>query len=93
MISKTKIASLAAAASSVALASPAYAAGLDKAQSFTEQLKDQLTLIIPVVAGIAMLVLAGMYGAGMARKETIFNWFVGVILAGSATEIVALFFT
>ena len=93
MVSKTKIASLATAASSIALATPAYAAGLDKAQSFAEQLKDQLYLIIPVVAVIAMLVLAGMYSAGMARKETIVHWFIGVILAGSATEIVALFFT
>jgi type IV secretory pathway VirB2 component (pilin) len=74
-------------------ATPAYAAGLDQAQGFLEQLKSQLTTIIPIVAVISMLVLGVMYANGMVRKETLVHWFIGVILAGSATELVALFFT
>lgn len=88
-------ASFAVAVAGVTLltAAPAYASGLDQAQTFLTTLKSQLTTIIPIVAVISMLVLGVMYANGMVRKETLVHWFIGVILAGSATEIVALFFS
>lgn len=82
-----------AVALSSALASPAMAAGLDQAQTFLTTLKAQILTIVPIVAIISMLVMGVMYAMNMMRKETLVHWFIGVILAGSATELVGLFFT
>lgn len=77
---------------SLVSAGPASAAGLDKAQSFLDTLRGQILTIVPILAVISMLFIGVMYAMGMLRKETLAHWFVGLVLAGSATEIVALFF-
>lgn len=77
---------------STVFASPAMASGLDQAQTYLTTLKGQILTIVPIVAIISMLVMGVMYAMNMMRKETLVHWFIGVILAGSATELVAAFF-
>lgn len=74
------------------LSTPAMASGLDQAQTYLTTLKGQILTIVPIVAIISMLIMGVMYAMNMMRKETLVHWFIGVILAGSATELVAAFF-
>jgi len=68
-----------------------HAQGLSKATSFLENIRDQLTLWIPIIAVIAGLVLVIAYWFNMIQKDTFIRWLVGLIIAGSILEIVALF--
>jgi len=69
----------------------AHAQGLAKATSFLENIRDQLTVWIPIIAVIAGLVLVIAYWFNMIQKDTFIKWLVGLIIAGSILEIVALF--
>lgn len=76
------------------LPSSAFAlGGLSKAKGFFETLQTELLTVIPVVAAIALLILAVGYANNMIDKKTLYNWVIGIIIAGSATEVVALFFS
>ena len=78
---------------SAGLASPAMASGLDTAKGFLDTLKGQILTIVPIIAVISMLFMGVFYAMGMMRKETLVHWFIGVALAGSAAELVSLFFS
>lgn len=81
-----------AAAMVLALAAPtAHAQGLARATSFLETIRDQLVVWIPIVAVIAGLILVVAYWFNMIQKDTFFKWLIGLIIAGSILEIVALF--
>jgi len=69
----------------------AQAQGLAKATSFIENIRDQLTTWIPIIAVIAGLLLVVGYWFNMIQKDTFIKWLVGLIIAGSILEIVALF--
>jgi len=83
--------SVAAALFFALIAPVAHAQGLSKATSFLENIRDQLTLWIPIIAVIAGLVLVIAYWFNMIQKDTFIRWLVGLIIAGSILEIVALF--
>jgi len=81
-----------AAHAALAFAIPsAQAQGLAKATSFIENIRDQLTIWIPIIAVIAGLLLVVGYWFNMIQKDTFIKWLVGLIVAGSILEIVALF--
>lgn len=69
------------------------AAGLSKAKSALESLSEQLLIIIPVVATLALIGIGAAYSLNWISRDQLFNWCKGVLLAGSASEIVALFFS
>jgi len=75
-----------------ALAVPmAHAQGLTKATGFLDSISSQLKVWIPVIAVISGLALVIAYWFNMIQKDTFIRWLVGLIIAGSVTEIVALF--
>ena len=69
------------------------AAGLDKAKSALESFSEALLVIIPVVATLALIGIGLAYTLQWISRDQLFNWGKGVLLAGSASEIVALFFS
>ncbi|GAA5096012.1 VirB2 family type IV secretion system major pilin TrwL [Bartonella acomydis] len=72
---------------------PAYAK-LDKAANALGNLKtDLINNIIPVAAAVILLCLAIGYAGRYIGKDTFVRWAVGVVIAGSATELASLFFT
>jgi len=75
------------------LPSSAFAAGLARAKGALETVKGELLTIIPVVAVIALMLLAVGYATRSVEKETFWRWAVGVIVAGSAAEITAMLFS
>ncbi|WP_273759186.1 VirB2 family type IV secretion system major pilin TrwL [Bartonella sp. ML70XJBT.G] len=71
---------------------PAYAQ-LGKAKGALEALKtDLITNIIPIAAAVILLCLAIGYAGRYIGKDTFVRWAVGVVIAGSATELVTMLF-
>lgn len=68
----------------------ALAAGLSRARGALETIESELLTIIPVVAVIALILLAIGYATKSVEKETFYRWAIGVIIAGSAAEITAM---
>ncbi|GAA5107308.1 VirB2 family type IV secretion system major pilin TrwL [Bartonella jaculi] len=79
------------------IAHPVYAqaqqSGLGKAKTALDAFKAQLDIIIPIAAAIILLGLAIGYAGRYIEKDTFVRWAIGVIIAGSASEIVAMLFT
>ncbi|ETS09517.1 VirB2 family type IV secretion system major pilin TrwL [Bartonella henselae] len=74
--------------------SPVYAQKLDNAKSALSNLQTELTgKIIPVAAAVILLCLAIGYAGRYIEKDTFIRWAIGVIIAGSASELVTLLFT
>lgn len=71
----------------------AQTGGLAKAKSVMESFKTELTDIIPTVAVIALLALGIGYATKFVEKDTFVRWAIGIIIAGSAAQLTALFFT
>ncbi|MDD9330715.1 MAG: VirB2 family type IV secretion system major pilin TrwL [Bartonella sp.] len=66
---------------------------LDKAKKALEGLqKDLIDKIIPVAAAVILLGLAVGYAGRYIEKDTFVRWAIGVVIAGSAAEIVAMLF-
>lgn len=80
-----------AALLSMLLTPVAMAQGLSEARGFLETLQDELTTIIPIVAVIAILIAAAGYWFNIIQKDTFIKILVGLIIAGSAVQIVAMF--
>ncbi|CDO47590.1 conjugal transfer protein [Bartonella henselae] len=75
------------------IACPAYAA-LDHAKKALDTLQNDLIKnIIPVAAAIILLCLAIGYAGRYIEKDTFIRWAIGVVIAGSATQLVTLLFT
>jgi|SRR5699024_4474868 len=64
--------------------------GLSKAQGALETLRDNLYIILPIAAVIIGVIIAVLYAAEIMRKDDAVRWGIGVVLAGSIAEIVAL---
>ncbi|CDO47595.1 conjugal transfer protein [Bartonella henselae] len=74
--------------------SPVYAQKLDNAKSALSNLQTELTgKIIPVAAAVILLCLAIGYAGRYIEKDTFIRWAIGVVIAGSASELVTLLFT
>jgi len=71
----------------------AQTGGLAKAKGVMESFKTELTGIIPTVAVIALLALGIGYATKFVEKDTFVRWAIGIIIAGSAAQLTALFFT
>lgn len=71
----------------------AQAGGFAKAKGILEMVKTELTTIIPVVATIVLLALGIGYAAKFVEKDTFVRWSIGIIIAGSAAQLTAMFFT
>ncbi|EJF76410.1 VirB2 family type IV secretion system major pilin TrwL [Bartonella birtlesii] len=71
---------------------PVYAQ-LQHAETALKKLQDDLVQkIIPVAAAVILLCLAIGYAGRYIGKDTFVRWAVGVVIAGSATELVAMLF-
>lgn len=71
----------------------AQTGGLAKAKGVMETFKVELTDIIPTIAVIALLALGIGYATKFVEKDTFVRWAIGIIIAGSAVQLTALFFT
>lgn len=65
--------------------------GLAKARQGLGKFRDEIVLIVPILAVIACVIIGVLYAKDMIRKETMWQWLVGIVIAGSAVELVALF--
>ncbi len=71
----------------------AQANGLAPAKKALEELqKDLNTNIIPVAAAVILLCLAIGYAGRYIGKDTFIRWAIGVVVAGSATQLASLLF-
>ncbi|AFR26851.1 trwL5 protein [Bartonella quintana RM-11] len=77
------------------MAHPAYAqvSGLANAQKALNSFKKQLDIIIPVAAALILLCLAISYAGRYIEKDTFIRWAIGVVIAGSATQIATMLFS
>ncbi|MBB5074249.1 type IV secretory pathway VirB2 component (pilin) [Bartonella callosciuri] len=71
---------------------PAYAQ-LENAKNALTKLRDDLiNNIIPIAAAIILLCLAIGYAGRYIEKDTFVRWAIGVVIAGSATQLVTMLF-
>ena len=75
---------------SLAPAACAATGGLAKAQTTLQMIKDNLELILPIAAVIIGLIIVVLYMAEIMRKDDMVRWLIGLVIAGSIGEIVAL---
>ncbi|ETS17204.1 hypothetical protein Q649_00159 [Bartonella quintana JK 73] len=92
--SNNKSIAIAAAMTVFFMAHPAYAQarGLENAKKTLDSFKEQLDIIIPIAAALILLCLAIGYAGRYIEKDTFIRWAVGVIIAGSATQIATMLF-
>lgn len=64
--------------------------GLSRAQSTLQTLKDNLDIVLPIAAVIIGVIIFVLYAAEVMRKDDAIRWGIGVLLAGSAAELVVL---
>jgi len=64
--------------------------GLSKTQTALQTLKSNLDIILPIAAVIIGIIIFVLYSAEVLRKDDAIRWGVGVLLAGSAAELVVL---
>ncbi|SQF96735.1 VirB2 family type IV secretion system major pilin TrwL [Bartonella quintana] len=70
----------------------AQAQTLDTAKSALSKFQTELKTIIPVAAALILLCLAIGYAGRYIEKDTFIRWAIGVIIAGSATQIATMLF-
>lgn len=58
-------------------------AQLEKATQTTQALKDWLWVIIPVIGLISAGIIGILYSFDVIRKETAYQWAVGIVFAGA----------
>jgi type IV secretory pathway VirB2 component (pilin) len=83
---------LAAVAVAMLAATPAQAGGLSRATSVVNELTSDVRTVIPLLAVVILLCLGVAWGAKWIRFVTLLQFGAGVILAGSAAEIVSMLF-
>ncbi|WP_273759002.1 VirB2 family type IV secretion system major pilin TrwL [Bartonella sp. AU55XJBT] len=66
---------------------------LTNAKTALEGLKGDLNALIPIAAGVILLCLAIAYAGRYIEKATFIRWAVGVVVAGSASQLATLLFT
>ena len=75
------------------LSDSAEAAGLTRAASVVNSLTSDVRTLIPLVAVVALIVLAVMWGLRVIRFATLCQFGAGIVLAGSAAEVVTMLFS
>ncbi|WP_375637546.1 MULTISPECIES: VirB2 family type IV secretion system major pilin TrwL [unclassified Bartonella] len=77
------------------MANPVYAqVTLTNAKTALESLRDDLIKnIIPIAAAVILLCLAIGYAGRYIGKDTFVRWAIGVVIAGSATQLATMLFT
>ncbi|WP_375676968.1 MULTISPECIES: VirB2 family type IV secretion system major pilin TrwL [unclassified Bartonella] len=67
---------------------------LTNAKTALEALQNDLIKnIIPIAAAVILLCLAILYAGRYIEKDTFIRWAIGVVIAGSATQLAKLLFT
>ncbi|MCZ2203609.1 VirB2 family type IV secretion system major pilin TrwL [Bartonella sp. A05] len=74
------------------MAHPTYAQNLTGAKTVLETLTTQLNGIIPIAAALILLGLAIGYAGRYIEKDTFIRWAIGVVVAGSASQLAILLF-
>ena len=74
-------------------AESAHAAGLTRAASVVNSITSDVRTLIPLVAVVALIVLAVMWGLRVIRFATLCQFGAGIVLAGSAAEVVSMLFS
>ncbi|WP_375685413.1 VirB2 family type IV secretion system major pilin TrwL [Bartonella sp. TT110JLCBS] len=87
-----RITALSASISVFFIAHPAYAK-LKAEDALNALKKDLIENIIPIAAAVILLCLAIGYAGRYIERDTFIRWAVGVIIAGSATQLASLLFT
>ncbi|WP_375644422.1 MULTISPECIES: VirB2 family type IV secretion system major pilin TrwL [unclassified Bartonella] len=93
--SNNKIIAISAAMTAFFMNNSAYAAKasvLKNAEGALEGLQTDLKAIIPIAAAVILLCLAIGYAGRYIGKDTFVRWAIGVVIAGSATQLVTLLF-
>ncbi|WP_375673494.1 VirB2 family type IV secretion system major pilin TrwL [Bartonella sp. TS82HLJMH] len=93
--SNNKIIAISAAITAFFMNSSAYAqqaAILKNASKALTDLQADLKVIIPIAAAVILLCLAIGYAGRYIGKDTFVRWAIGVVIAGSATQLVTLLF-
>ncbi|WP_375685416.1 VirB2 family type IV secretion system major pilin TrwL [Bartonella sp. TT110JLCBS] len=71
----------------------AQSKGLEPAKKALDELQKDLTNnIIPVASAVILLCLAIGYAGRYIGKDTFIRWAIGVVIAGSATQLAQLLF-
>ncbi|WP_375682834.1 MULTISPECIES: VirB2 family type IV secretion system major pilin TrwL [unclassified Bartonella] len=90
-----KIIAFSAAMTAFFMDSSAYAASakvLTNAEKALGDLQGDIQKIIPIAAAIILLCLAIGYAGRYIGKDTFVRWAIGVVIAGSAAQLVSLLF-
>ncbi|EJF79809.1 TrbC/VIRB2 family [Candidatus Bartonella washoeensis] len=66
--------------------------GLQNAKGILDKFKSELDTIIPIAAAVILLCLAIGYAGRYIEKDTFVRWAIGVVIAGSATQIATMLF-
>lgn len=74
------------------LAAPQLAFAVNKSDSGLNTVNTWLSTIIPIIAGISLLILACAYMAGMVGKKIFEQILTGLLLAGAGSWLISLFF-
>ncbi|WP_375670730.1 VirB2 family type IV secretion system major pilin TrwL [Bartonella sp. SD1336NMGDW] len=93
---RNKIAAFSAALTIFFMNSSAHAQAqvqtLQNASKALTDLQADLKVIIPIAAAVILLCLAIGYAGRYIGKDTFVRWAIGVVIAGSATQLVTLLF-
>ncbi|WP_273718673.1 MULTISPECIES: VirB2 family type IV secretion system major pilin TrwL [Bartonella] len=93
---RNKIAAFSAALTVFFMGNSAYAQAqvktLKNAETALKGLQDDIQKIIPIAAAIILLCLAIGYAGRYIGKDTFVRWAIGVVIAGSAAQLVSLLF-
>ncbi|WP_273718669.1 MULTISPECIES: VirB2 family type IV secretion system major pilin TrwL [Bartonella] len=92
--SNNKITAISAAITAFFMDNSAYAAAttLKHAEDALGKLQADIQAIIPIAAAIILLCLAIGYAGRYIGKDTFVRWAIGVVIAGSAAQLVSLLF-
>ncbi|WP_375643695.1 MULTISPECIES: VirB2 family type IV secretion system major pilin TrwL [unclassified Bartonella] len=92
--SNNKIIAFSAAMTAFFMNNSAYAAAtvLKNAEGALTSLQTDLKVIIPIAAAVILLCLAIGYAGRYIGKDTFVRWAIGVVIAGSAAQLVSLLF-
>ncbi|WP_375639067.1 VirB2 family type IV secretion system major pilin TrwL [Bartonella sp. MF74HXZ] len=93
--SNNKVAAISAAVVIFFMAHPVHsqAQTLKAKDALTALQTDLTTHIIPVAAAVILLCLAIGYAGRYIGRDTFVRWAIGVVIAGSATQLAKLLFT
>ncbi|WP_375629635.1 MULTISPECIES: VirB2 family type IV secretion system major pilin TrwL [unclassified Bartonella] len=93
---RNKIAAFSAALTIFFMGSSAHAQAqaktLKNAETALKDLQGDIQKIIPIAAAIILLCLAIGYAGRYIGKDTFVRWAIGVVIAGSAAQLVSLLF-